>query len=299
MLLGWIVVAFYEWAATRELPHYGRGLPPRYYVPQIALPPPRQLEQLRVRVSGGRAGRRGDLDRDARDARGGAGRLAARPRRGPLPAPNPGEDTMVVDNLLLVAAAEEYHEDTWIELDPVAEGRDPDEDAVAVGSSGRRSRGQRRRRKTRSPEWQPEPVAEVVVEEPVDAEPEPEIPSRGRAASSGGGAWSSDEPEAVEAVTAERRRRRCSTTSSRPRRRGRRRSGGGERARRSGAVQSRRPRPPRPEPDGGASTAQSPQRRWPAAVAAGRDAPAEPNEAPVEAEGDEGVEPVAAGAVNW
>ncbi len=48
MLLGWLVVALYEWAATRELPHYGRGLPPRYYVPQVSLPPPRPLEQLQA-----------------------------------------------------------------------------------------------------------------------------------------------------------------------------------------------------------------------------------------------------------
>src|SRR5688572_27953126 len=46
MLLGWVVVAFYEWAATREHPHYGRGLPPRYYVPRVSLPPARPLEQL-------------------------------------------------------------------------------------------------------------------------------------------------------------------------------------------------------------------------------------------------------------
>jgi hypothetical protein len=46
MLLGWLVVALYEWAATRERAHYGRGLPPRYYVPQVSLPPPRPLEQL-------------------------------------------------------------------------------------------------------------------------------------------------------------------------------------------------------------------------------------------------------------
>jgi hypothetical protein len=46
MLLGWLVVALYEWAATRERAHYGRGLPPRYYVPQVALPPPRPLDQL-------------------------------------------------------------------------------------------------------------------------------------------------------------------------------------------------------------------------------------------------------------
>src|SRR3954447_12606605 len=53
MLLGWVVVALYEWAATRELPHYGRGLPPRYYVPQVALPPARQLEQLRPQARSG------------------------------------------------------------------------------------------------------------------------------------------------------------------------------------------------------------------------------------------------------
>ena len=84
MLLGWLVVALYEWAATRELPHYGRGLPPRYYVPQVALPPPRQLDQLRCRPARAirpRARRPGDVDRLARDARRGARRLAGRLRR--------------------------------------------------------------------------------------------------------------------------------------------------------------------------------------------------------------------------
>src|SRR4051794_4586818 len=46
MLAGWIIVALLEWAASREQPHYGSGLPPRYYVPQVALPPRRPLEQV-------------------------------------------------------------------------------------------------------------------------------------------------------------------------------------------------------------------------------------------------------------
>ena len=48
MLAGWVVVALFEWAGMRSRPHYGSGLPPRYYVPQVSLPPPRPLEQLRA-----------------------------------------------------------------------------------------------------------------------------------------------------------------------------------------------------------------------------------------------------------
>jgi hypothetical protein len=46
MVLGWLVVVVLEWAAWRGEPHFGRGLPPRYYVPQVALPPARPLEQV-------------------------------------------------------------------------------------------------------------------------------------------------------------------------------------------------------------------------------------------------------------
>ena len=46
MLIGWIVVALFEWAAWRDEPHYGSGLPPRYYVPQVSLPPAQPLEQV-------------------------------------------------------------------------------------------------------------------------------------------------------------------------------------------------------------------------------------------------------------
>jgi len=46
MLLGWVVVAALEWAAWRAEPHFGSGLPPRYYVPAVKLPPPQPLEQV-------------------------------------------------------------------------------------------------------------------------------------------------------------------------------------------------------------------------------------------------------------
>lgn len=39
MALGWLLVAVLEWAASRGRPHYGSGLPPRYYVPRLNLPP--------------------------------------------------------------------------------------------------------------------------------------------------------------------------------------------------------------------------------------------------------------------
>ncbi len=46
MAVGWLVVALLEWAAWRGEPHYGSGLPPRYYVPSTSLPPPQPLEQV-------------------------------------------------------------------------------------------------------------------------------------------------------------------------------------------------------------------------------------------------------------
>ncbi len=46
MLVGWVIVAALEWAAWRDEPHFGSGLPPRYYVPQVNLPPAQPLEQV-------------------------------------------------------------------------------------------------------------------------------------------------------------------------------------------------------------------------------------------------------------
>jgi hypothetical protein len=46
MLLGWVVVAAIEWVSWRGEPHYGSGLPPKYYVPSMNLPPAQPLEQV-------------------------------------------------------------------------------------------------------------------------------------------------------------------------------------------------------------------------------------------------------------
>jgi hypothetical protein len=46
MALGWLVVAGIEWTSWRGEPHYGSGLPPRYYLPRVDLPPPQPLEQV-------------------------------------------------------------------------------------------------------------------------------------------------------------------------------------------------------------------------------------------------------------
>jgi hypothetical protein len=46
MALGWLVIAAIEWTAWRGEPHYGSGLPPRYYLPRVDLPPPQPLEQV-------------------------------------------------------------------------------------------------------------------------------------------------------------------------------------------------------------------------------------------------------------
>jgi hypothetical protein len=48
MLVGWLLAAALEWAAWRGEPHFGSGLPPRWLVPQVTLPPPRPLEQVAV-----------------------------------------------------------------------------------------------------------------------------------------------------------------------------------------------------------------------------------------------------------
>jgi len=48
MLAGWVVVALLEWTAWRNLPHFGSGLPPRYLVPRLSLPPARPLEQVAI-----------------------------------------------------------------------------------------------------------------------------------------------------------------------------------------------------------------------------------------------------------
>jgi hypothetical protein len=46
MLLGWALVAVLEWAAWRGRPHYGSGLPPRYYVPRLNVPAAAPIQGL-------------------------------------------------------------------------------------------------------------------------------------------------------------------------------------------------------------------------------------------------------------
>jgi hypothetical protein len=46
ILLGWALVALFEWGALRGRARYGSGSPPRWYVPRVTLPPPRPLEQV-------------------------------------------------------------------------------------------------------------------------------------------------------------------------------------------------------------------------------------------------------------
>jgi hypothetical protein len=46
MLLGWALVALFEWGALRGRAHFASGSPPRWYVPRVTLPPPRPLEQV-------------------------------------------------------------------------------------------------------------------------------------------------------------------------------------------------------------------------------------------------------------
>jgi hypothetical protein len=45
MLGGWVLSALFEWTGVRSEPHYGSGLPPQYYVPQISLPPALAVER--------------------------------------------------------------------------------------------------------------------------------------------------------------------------------------------------------------------------------------------------------------
>jgi hypothetical protein len=54
MLVGWVVVSLLEWASLQGEPHYGAGLPPRYYQPEVRLPTPvivAEVVHARLRAS--------------------------------------------------------------------------------------------------------------------------------------------------------------------------------------------------------------------------------------------------------
>jgi hypothetical protein len=46
MLAGWALITAAEWADAAARPHYAAGLPPRWRVPFVALPPAQPLEQV-------------------------------------------------------------------------------------------------------------------------------------------------------------------------------------------------------------------------------------------------------------
>jgi hypothetical protein len=124
MLLGWVVVALYEWVATREQPHYGAGLPPRYYVPQMSLPPPRPLEQL---PSGYPASTeaRDDAPTWIAPAAMRSEVLADWPVADPIPVTR-ADDTMLDDLIAVSVSEDEPAIDPWFdELDDPALASEP------------------------------------------------------------------------------------------------------------------------------------------------------------------------------
>lgn len=177
MLLGWVIVALLEWASWRNEPHFGSGLPPRYYVPQVSLPPRRPLEQV---SPGYPAGRREE-----------APTWIASPAlrsevlgEWPVPAPAAGEETQ--DDLpqraedeeeVVAAALKEAEADEADEAPVVAEEPVPDpqpEPERELPSAAEQVDGEPEPSPEPEPDEELPPAAEHVEGEPVEAEPEPE-----------------------------------------------------------------------------------------------------------------------------
>lgn len=91
MALGWVIVAALEWAAWRSRPHFGSGLPPRYYVPRVNLPPAQPLEQVNV---GYPAAHRDEAPTWIASAALRAEVLGEWPAAGPEARPEPGPEPM-------------------------------------------------------------------------------------------------------------------------------------------------------------------------------------------------------------
>ena len=94
-LLAWAVVALLEWTAWLDEPHYGRGLPPRYYVPNTALPPPRAVIQRGARYPAPRAGRMPSASEEAPTFAASAAEWSAGLADWPLLDPQEGEQTAI------------------------------------------------------------------------------------------------------------------------------------------------------------------------------------------------------------
>jgi hypothetical protein len=137
MFLGWLIVALFEWAAWRGEPHFGSGLPPRYYVPQISLPPRQPLEQV-------------GLGYPAAEQRDEAPTWIASPAlraevlgEWPVAAPAPGEETQEEPGIDESAAESEAEVESVETAEPEVvepEVVDLDEAAPAAGAGPRRRR---------------------------------------------------------------------------------------------------------------------------------------------------------------
>jgi hypothetical protein len=178
MAVAWVVVALLEWTAWLDEPHYGRGLPPRYYVPQVALPPPRAVEQ-------------------------GARRYPVRPRpappppRPPVPAREDQEEAPtfetpaaawaaalgewpVLDSAAaedtMIAAPDEVQEaapSAIVPLPPVIALEETVEQAVAIPDDAVEAEAEPEPMPDVVPEAVPEPVPAVVPDAAADRAPEP------------------------------------------------------------------------------------------------------------------------------
>ena len=166
MLLGWVIVAALEWAAWRDEPHYGSGLPPRYYVPRSTCRRRGRSSRCSAGLPRGAARRSSDLDRLGRAPRRDARRMAAQRSRSrtrepdeqeeaaagraarlaaaalvdvePLPVPTPSRSRSPSRNRSRRAVAP----DAWVAPElPAVRADEPDdatEDSTATGRAGRR-----------------------------------------------------------------------------------------------------------------------------------------------------------------
>lgn len=147
MALGWVLVAAVEWAAWRDEPHYGSGLPPRWYVPRVDLPPAQPLEAV---VSGYPEGRRDEAPTWIASAALREELLGDWPVAAPLAAAEP-EPAVVEGTLSQVEPPLELPPDAW-----AAAALPPEPEPQS------------------EPQSEPEPKVEAQPELEAQPEPEPE-----------------------------------------------------------------------------------------------------------------------------
>jgi hypothetical protein len=159
MLAGWLIVAALEWASWRDEPHYGSGLPPRYYVPRVSLPPAQPLEQVRAGYP--------EAQRDEAPTWIASASLRAEVLGEWPVAPTPQERERVPE------AGQEEQDDRWTRAElpaaPIGEEPEPEADAPDMPDM------------PAAPPL-PEPISGVVPEpdEPRERDEEPEAETDGR-----------------------------------------------------------------------------------------------------------------------